>query len=164
MGCQIRVADQATQQQLHGLLHDLRKLRALLHDPRAYFSWTRSLSNTKENLLNREKSDTATAVDILAKIKRLAIARRLRFTFKADVERIRDGLSVEDIVESLVNAPAINKTLRSRSPQRLLTREKLYVIISSTYDGTLVYTKGTVRKTHGVEEYYLVISAKKDTV
>lgn len=103
-------------------------------------------------------------MDILTKIKRLAIARRLRFTFKADTERIRDGLSVEDIVESLVNAPVINKTLRSRSPSRLLPREQLYVIISSTYDGTLVYTKGTIRRTQGVEEYYLLISAKKDTV
>ena len=103
-------------------------------------------------------------MDILAKIKRLAIARRLKFTFKADTERIRDGLSVEDIVESLVNAPVINKTLRSQSPHRLLPREKLYVIISSTYDGTLVYTKGTVRKIQGVEEYYLLISAKKDAL
>ena len=52
----------------------------------------------------------------------------------------------------------------SRSPHRLLPREKLYVIISSTYDGTLVYTKGTIRKTQDVEEYYLLISAKKNTV
>jgi arginine/lysine/ornithine decarboxylase len=101
-------------------------------------------------------------VDILAKIKRLVIARRLRFTFKADLERIADGLTVEDIVESLVNAPAINKTLRSRSPSRLQRWEKLYVIISPTYDGTLVYTKGTIRKIHGSEEYYLLISAKRD--
>jgi hypothetical protein len=103
-------------------------------------------------------------VDALIKIKRLAIARKLRFTFKADTERIRDGLSVEDIVESLVSASVINKTLRSRSPSRLLPRERLYVIISSTYDGTLVYTKGTIRKVQGLEEYYLLISAKKDTV
>lgn len=122
------------------------------------------MSNEEENLLESEKRGTATKVEILAKIKRLAIARRLRFTFKADVERIRDGLSVEDIIESLVNAPVINKTLRSQSPHRLLSKEKLYVIISSTYDGTLVYTKGTVRKTQDVEEYYLLISAKKDTV
>lgn len=72
-------------------------------------------------------------MEILAKIKRLAIARRLRFTFKADLERIGDGLTVEDIVESLVNAPAINKVLRSHSP-----------------------------KIHGVEEYYLLISSKRD--
>lgn len=63
-----------------------------------------------------------------------------------------------------MNAPVIKKTLRSRSPQRLLAQEKLYVIISSTYDGTLVYTKGTVRKTQDVEEYDLLISAKNDTV
>ncbi len=103
-------------------------------------------------------------MDILTKIKRLAIARRLRFTFKADTERIRDGLNTEDIVESLVTASAINKTLRSRSPSRLLPREKLYIIISSTYDGTLVYTKRTIRRIQGAEEYYLLISAKKDVV
>ncbi len=38
-------------------------------------------------------------MDVLVKIKRLAIARRLRFTFKADLERIGDNLTVEDIVE-----------------------------------------------------------------
>lgn len=103
-------------------------------------------------------------MDVLVKIKRLAIARRLRFTFKADLERIGDSLTVEDIVESLVNAPAINKILRSRSPTRLQRQEKLYVIISPTYDGTLVYTKGTIRKIHGIEEYYLLISSKKDVV
>jgi hypothetical protein len=103
-------------------------------------------------------------VDILAKIKRLAIARRLRFTFKADLERIGDGLTVEDIVESLVNAPAINKTLRSRSPKRVQQRERLYVIVSPTYDGVLVYTKGTIRTVRDVEEYYLLISAKRDVL
>lgn len=103
-------------------------------------------------------------MSILIKIKRLALARRLRFMFKADTERLRDGLSVEDIVEVLVNASVINKTLRSRSPDRVLPRESLYVIISSTYDGTLIYTKGTIRRTQGVEEYYLLISAKKDAI
>ncbi len=100
----------------------------------------------------------------LIKIKRLAIARRLRFTFKADLDRIADSLTVEDIVESLVNAPAINKTLRSRSPNRPQRREKLYVIISPTYDGTLIYTKGAIRKIQDIEEYYLLISAKKDVL
>lgn len=103
-------------------------------------------------------------MEVLTRIKRLAIARRLRFTFKADLERIGDGLTVEDIVESLVNAPAINKTLRSRSPGRPQRREKLYIIISPTYDGLLVYTKGAIRKIHGVEEYYLLISTKRDVL
>ena len=103
-------------------------------------------------------------MDILAKIKRLAIARRLRFTFKADLERIGDGLTVEDIVESLVNAPAINKTLRSRSPRRVQQRERLYVIVSPTYDGVLVYTKGTIRTVRDIKEYYLLISAKRDVL
>lgn len=117
-----------------------------------------------KELAERASQGYTREVDILTKIKRLAIARRLRFTFKADTERIRDGLSVEDIVEALVNAVAITKTLRSRSPHRLQPREKLYVIISATYEGTLVYTKGTLRKLRDIEEYYLLISAKKDTL
>jgi hypothetical protein len=121
-------------------------------------------NNCRKELEDGRQQRYDCTVDILTKIKRLAIARRLRFTFKADIERIHDGLSVEDIVESLVNAPVINKTLRSRSPNRLLPREKLYVIISSTYDGTLIYAKETIRRTQGVEEYYLLISAKKDAV
>jgi hypothetical protein len=122
------------------------------------------LENVKKELDAGRQRRYDCRVDILTKIKRLAIARRLRFTFKADTERIRDGLSTEDVVESLVTASAINKTLRSRSPNRLMPREKLYVIISSTYDGTLIYTKGTIRRIEGVEEYYLLISAKKDSL
>jgi hypothetical protein len=50
--------------------------------------------------------------DALVRVKRLVIARRVQFTLKAEVERVRDGLTVEDVLESIVNANAIKKTLR----------------------------------------------------
>ncbi|MBI2026609.1 MAG: hypothetical protein HYS98_02195 [Deltaproteobacteria bacterium] len=99
-------------------------------------------------------------MDILKKIKKYAVARRIRFTEKARTERLHDHLSVEDIIESLVNAQAINKILRSRSSERKMRREKLFVIISPNMDGTLIYTKGLFRKHENVEEYYLFISSK----
>ena len=46
-------------------------------------------------------------VDILIRIKRLVIARRVEFTTKATEERLRDGLAIEDVMESVVNANAI---------------------------------------------------------
>ena len=71
-------------------------------------------------------------MDDLLRIKRLAVARRVEFTLKAEEERLRDGLSVEDVLESIVNANAIKKVLRSRSTTRLRARERLYVIESPT--------------------------------
>lgn len=35
-------------------------------------------------------------MDILVRIKRLVVARRVEFTIKATEERLRDGLTVED--------------------------------------------------------------------
>lgn len=99
-------------------------------------------------------------MDVLKKIKKFAIARQIRFTEKARNERLHDHLSVEDIVESLVNAQAINKVLRSRSSKRKMRDEKLFIIISPNLDGTLIYTKGLFRKHENVEEYYLLISSK----
>ena len=99
-------------------------------------------------------------MDILIKIKRLVIGRRVIFSAKAREERLASDLTVEDILESILNAPTINKTLRSTSPFRKSQREKLYVIVSSTYDGKLIYTKGTIRKINDREEFYILISAK----
>jgi len=99
-------------------------------------------------------------LDILVRIKRLEIARRVIFSEKAREERLACDLTVEEILESILNAPTINKTLRSTSQFRKSQREKLYVIISSTYDGKLIYTKGTIRRVDDVEEFYILISAK----
>ncbi len=99
-------------------------------------------------------------MDVLVRIKRLAVARRVEFTIKAEEERLRDGLSVEDVLESIVNANAIKKILRSRSSARLRRSERLYVIESPTFLGTWVYTKGTIRRKGKEEVFYVFVSAK----
>ncbi len=91
------------------------------------------------------------------------IAHRVVFTAKARDERVTDGLTVEDVLESIVNAQSINKTIRSTSEFRVARKEKLYIIISSSFDGKLIYTKGTVRSVDGVDEFYILISAKWST-
>ena len=99
-------------------------------------------------------------MDILVRIKRLVVARRVEFTIKATEERLRDGLTVEDVFESIVNANAIKKVLRSRSVARRGMTERLYVIESPTFTGTWVYTKGTLRRKEGQEVFYVLVSAK----
>ena len=99
-------------------------------------------------------------MDALLRIKRLAIARSVQFTLKADEERLRDGLSVEDVLESIVNANAIKKVLRSRSGSRNLAREYLYVIESPNFSGLWVYTKGTIRRIGNQERFYVLVSSK----
>jgi hypothetical protein len=44
----------------------------------------------------------------LTRIKRLVVARQVEFAGKAAQERLADGLSVEDVLESILNANAIN--------------------------------------------------------
>lgn len=99
-------------------------------------------------------------MDTLARIKRLVVARQVQFTLKAETERLEDGLSVEDIIESVANATVITKTLRSHSTGRRRCGEKLFIIVSPNYSGLWIYTKGTIRKINGVEVFYVLISAK----
>ena len=70
-------------------------------------------------------------------------------------------ISEPDVLESIVNAPAIHKALRSRSPARRRKGERLYVILGLTSRGLLIYTKGTLRRERGREEFYVLISAKR---
>lgn len=72
-----------------------------------------------------------------------------------------DDITADEVVEAVMNAPAITKVLRSRSPKRAVRRERLYVIVGSTYDGLLVYTKGTIRRIAGEETYYFFVSSKR---
>jgi len=58
------------------------------------------------------------------------------------------------------NAQSIAKALRSRGRYRRSAGEKLYVIKSVTYDGTFIYTKGTIRRHQGAEVFYVLVSAK----
>jgi hypothetical protein len=97
----------------------------------------------------------------LLRIKWCCLNERLVFTAKADVERVAGGLARGDVIEAIVNAPAIYKTLRSRSSHRGSRAERLYVIVGFSHDGLLVYTKGALRRFEGEDFFYLLVSAKR---
>jgi len=63
-----------------------------------------------------------------------------------------------------MNAQGIVKTIRSRSPVRRHPGEKLYVLKSFNFSGTLIYTKGTIKHEGGQEVFYVFISAKIATM
>ena len=99
--------------------------------------------------------------DTLVRIKRAILAGHYAFSEKASLEVEADGLTELDIVESIVNAVAIYKTLRSTSPYRQKTREYLHIIQSTNLEGLMIYTKGKLLQEAGVETYYFLISSKK---
>ena len=100
----------------------------------------------------------------MRRIKRLVISGQVRFTRKARDEMVLDALKENEVIEAIVNAVSIFKTLRSKSVARGKGGDRLYVIKGCTYQGTFVYTKGTIRKESGVEVYYVLISAKIATI
>jgi len=99
--------------------------------------------------------------DVLIRIKRAVLAGRFEFSHKAAEEMDRDGLTPLDIAESIVNAVAIYKTIRSHSPYRNRRRETLYVIQSTNLVGVPIYTKGKLVAEAGIETYYFLVSAKR---
>ena len=101
-------------------------------------------------------------MDPLIRIKRLVIARRVLFTQKAECEMAADDLTPELIYESILNAPAIYKTLRSRNPRTHET-DRLYVIKGMTFDGLDIYTKGKTMTKEGVDVFYVLISSKRSS-
>ena len=72
-----------------------------------------------------------------------------------------DDLTELDVAESIVNAVAIYKRLRSSSPSRSKRREYLYVIQSTNLEGLAIYTKGKLVQEAGVETYYFLVSSKR---
>jgi len=96
---------------------------------------------------------------VLTRIKRLVIAGQVEFTGKALDECLVDGLTDEDVLESVLSANRIKKVLRSRSAFRT-RREHLYVIESPSFDGIWIYTKGTIRTKDNREVFYVFISSK----
>ena len=68
--------------------------------------------------------------------------------------------SVASRIASVVNADAVKKVLRSRSPSRSRRRELLYVIESASFTGIWIYTKGTIRRKGTWEVFYVFISSK----
>ena len=56
--------------------------------------------------------------DVLKRIKRAILAGNYAFSEKARIEMEMDRLTELDVAESILNAVAIYKTLRSTSPRR----------------------------------------------
>lgn len=86
---------------------------------------------------------------------------QVRFTFKAELEMLRDQLSRTDVLESILNAQAISKVLRSSAASGTRAAGRLYVIHGFTFDNVLVYTKGKLQRESGQEVYYILISSKR---
>ncbi len=98
---------------------------------------------------------------VLVRIKQAVLAGRFEFSRKAADEMDADNLTRLDVAESIVNAVAIYKTIRSRSPYRGRRRETLYVIQSPNLRGVPIYTKGKLVVESGVETYYFLVSSKR---
>ena len=98
---------------------------------------------------------------ILARIQRAVRTGCFDFSMKARLEMQADELAEISIVESILNATAIYKSLRSNSPRRKTQREYLHIIISEDSSGLLIYTKGKLTKYGTTEIYYFFVSAKR---
>lgn len=97
----------------------------------------------------------------LVRIKRLVAAGRYEFTMKADLECAEDGLSRDDVLESILTAQFL-RVKNSTSPFRRSRREKIYIIDSFNFDGVPVYSKGVIRRlSDDEEEFYILISGKR---
>lgn len=70
--------------------------------------------------------------DILVRIKRAVLTGHYVFSEKARLEMEADGLTELDIAESILNAVAIYKTVRSTSPRRGSSSERLHIIEART--------------------------------
>ena len=99
--------------------------------------------------------------DILRRIKRAVLLGNYAFSEKALIEMEADSLTELDVAESILNAVAIYKTMRSRSAWRQQRIEYLHVIQSTNLDGLMIYTKGKMIEEAGVDRYYFLISSKK---
>jgi hypothetical protein len=98
---------------------------------------------------------------VLIRIKRAVLAHRFRFSVKALDELEMDGLVELEIVEAIMSAQSIQKVLRSTSFYRQNRREMLYIIISPTLTGLLIYTKGKLVTEDGQDFFYFLISCKR---
>jgi len=99
--------------------------------------------------------------DILVRIKRAVLAGRYAFSEKARLEMEVDGLEELDVAESILNAVAIYKKIRSTSQSRNKAKEYLYVMQSPNLDGIAIYTKGKLVREGGEDTYYFLVSSKR---
>jgi len=100
-------------------------------------------------------------MDVLIRIKRAVLTGRYVFSEKARSEMEADDLTEVDIAESILNADAIYKKIRSTSPAQKRRREYLYVIQSTNLEGLVIYTKGKLVEAAGVETHYFLVSSKE---
>ena len=97
----------------------------------------------------------------LVKIKRLVAAGRYEFTLKADLKCVADGLTRQDVIESILSAQFL-WVKNSRSRWRPGQRERLYIIDSFNFEGVPVYSKGVIRRIGEYEsDFYILISGKR---
>lgn len=89
--------------------------------------------------------------NILVRIKRAVITGRYAFSEKARLEMEVDRLTELDVAESILNAVAIYKKIRSTSPSRKRSKEYLYIIQSTNLEGVAIYSKGKFVQESGVE-------------
>ncbi len=99
-------------------------------------------------------------VETLVRIKRAVLSGRYAFSEKARLEMEADGLTELDVAESILNAVAIYKRLRSRNPKSG-SREHLYVIQSTNLEGLMIYSKGKLVRQSGKDHFYFLISSKR---
>ncbi len=99
--------------------------------------------------------------DILVRIKRAIIAGQYVFSKKARIEMEVDRIIEMDVIESILNAVAIYKKIRSQSPFRKNAKEFLYIIQSTNLDGLPIYSKGKLVKEGGRDVFYFLISSKR---
>ena len=99
--------------------------------------------------------------DVLVRIKRAVLAGRYVFSEKARLEMEADGITELDVAESILNAVAIYKKIRSINQARKRSKEYLYIIQSANLDGLAIYTKGKLVREAGVDTYYFLISSKR---
>jgi hypothetical protein len=99
--------------------------------------------------------------EVLVRIKRAVLGGRYAFSEKARLEMEEDAIGELDVAESIINAVAIYKKLRSRSSFKAMRAEYLYVIQSPNLNGLAIYSKGKLVKEAGEEIYYFLVSSKK---
>ena len=100
-------------------------------------------------------------MDVLVRIKRAVLAGRYAFSEKARIEMELDGITELDVAESILNAVAIYKTIRSQSPFRREGKVYLHIIQSTNLEGLPIYSKGKLVKEAGEDTYYFLVSSKK---
>ena len=91
--------------------------------------------------------------DILRRVKRAVLAGNYAFSEKALSEMEAASLTELDVAESILNAVAIYKTIRSQSPWRQQRTEYLHIIQSTNLDGLMIYIKGKLVEEAGVDRY-----------